>query len=193
MRRYLITQGARTTAGGTVLDGATNNTIKGVPVALVGARIYCPACGTTGHGVNVPPFHKQTLVGVQVLLEGDKCVCACATSPTILKSQDLVSHVFEDGVQDDAHTSGDAVPPAKQANRALQPATDATCWVLLRDSSTGKPLRNHPVIVEANGRRRHTTTDADGYACVESDTPSDVRLHAIFVAPRRTLTPNHGI
>jgi uncharacterized Zn-binding protein involved in type VI secretion len=193
MRRYLITQGARTTAGGTVLDGATNNTINGVPIAYVGARIYCPACGTTGHGINVPPFHTQTLFGVQVLLDGDKCVCACVPSPTLLKSQDVASHLFEDDIQDDAHAMGDALLSASQAAHVLPPASGATCWVLLRDSSTGQPLGNHPVIVEANGRRKHTITDADGYARVASDTPSDVMLHAIFVAPRRSLTPNHGI
>lgn len=193
MRRYLITQGARTTAGGTVLDGATNNTIKGVPVAYVGARIYCPACGTTGHGVNVPPFHKQTLFGIQVLLDGDKCVCACVPSPTLLKSQDLASHVFENDVKDDAHALRDAMLSANGADHSLTSAGGATRWVLLRDSSTGQPLGNHPVIVEANGRRKHTITDADGYACVASDTPSDVMLHAIFVAPRRSLTPNDGM
>lgn len=193
MRRYLITQGARTSAGGTVLDGDTNNTIDSVPVAYVGARIHCPACGTTGRGVNVPPFHTSTLFGLQVLLEGDKCVCACVPSPTLLKSQDLASQVFEDNIPSTAHASESTTRSASATVRALSSASTATCWVLLRDSSTGQPLGNHPVIVEANGRRQHTTTDANGYACVAADTLSNVVLHAIFAAPRRSLIPNDGI
>ncbi|WP_338137213.1 PAAR domain-containing protein, partial [Pseudomonas veronii] len=48
MRRYFITRGAKTTAGGTVVGGLTGFRITQVDIALEGHEVLCPMCKTTG-------------------------------------------------------------------------------------------------------------------------------------------------
>jgi uncharacterized Zn-binding protein involved in type VI secretion/D-alanyl-D-alanine dipeptidase len=96
MKRYLILMGDKTTAGGTVLEGNTGTTNNGTPMSYHGARIYCPACQSTGHACNVPPFHTMLLTGKQALLNDDLCLCKCSPPPRLIASQHEVSMSFEE-------------------------------------------------------------------------------------------------
>ncbi|MGU0876850.1 PAAR domain-containing protein [Pseudomonas aeruginosa] len=48
MKRYHITLGARTTAGGTVTSAWEHASIEGRPMAREGDSVFCPACGSVG-------------------------------------------------------------------------------------------------------------------------------------------------
>ncbi|WP_368666082.1 PAAR domain-containing protein [Pseudomonas sp. KBW05] len=48
MRRYNLTNGAKTTAGGTVYTGYTGGTINGLGMVRQGDLIFCPACSSQG-------------------------------------------------------------------------------------------------------------------------------------------------
>ncbi len=67
------------------------------------------------------------------------------------------------------------------------PSDPVACWIKVRDSTTGQPLRNHPIVAEVLGDRVRGTTDADGYAVVQTKDPLDVIIHIVFSAPRREL------
>lgn len=53
MKRYHITLGASTTAGGKVITASSCCSIDGVKVALEGDKIICPACKSQG-SIRIP-------------------------------------------------------------------------------------------------------------------------------------------
>jgi uncharacterized Zn-binding protein involved in type VI secretion len=87
MRRYFITRGAKTTAGGTVVGGLTGFRITQVDIALEGHEVLCPMCKTTGVIVCVGPRLKQWARGRRVALSDDLCRCKCDPPPRLLADQ----------------------------------------------------------------------------------------------------------
>ncbi|MCK6187604.1 PAAR domain-containing protein [Pseudomonas sp. EYE_354] len=87
MRRYLITRGAKTTAGGTVVDGLRGFGINGVEIALEGHEVRCPACQTAGAIVCVGPRLKMDAHGRKVALSDDICLCKCDPAPRLITDQ----------------------------------------------------------------------------------------------------------
>ncbi|WP_448123836.1 PAAR domain-containing protein [Pseudomonas veronii] len=87
MRRYLITRGAKTTAGGTVVGGLTGFCITQVDIALEGHEVLCPMCKTTGVIVCVGPRLEQWARGRRVALSDDLCRCKCDPPPRLLADQ----------------------------------------------------------------------------------------------------------
>lgn len=86
LKRSFIRDGDTTTANGTVRV-PPNTMIAGTPpkyVCFEGSPVYCPACKTTGITRCVPPFRPHTGPdGRQVNLDGDLCICQCATPPRL--------------------------------------------------------------------------------------------------------------
>jgi len=87
MRRYFITRGAKTTAGGTVVGGLTGFRITQVDIALEGHEVRCPMCKTTGVIVCVGPRLEQWARGRRVALSDDLCRCKCDPPPRLLADQ----------------------------------------------------------------------------------------------------------
>ena len=87
MRRYFITRGATTTAGGTVVGGLTGFCITQVDIALEGHEVLCPVCKTTGVIVCVGPRLEQWARGRRVALSDDLCRCQCDPPPRLLADQ----------------------------------------------------------------------------------------------------------
>lgn len=96
MRRYHITLGAPTTAGGKVASASSHGSINGVRIALEGDLVICPGCKTTGKIVCVGPRIPETWNGKKVALEDDLCVCGCTPPPKLRPSQSLRCQVIED-------------------------------------------------------------------------------------------------
>lgn len=83
MIRYFIHVGDKTTAGGTVIDGAESTFgFGGQPLSVEGSKIQCPACGSVGVGVPVQPYRKHTIHGKQALLSDDLCLCTVPVQPS---------------------------------------------------------------------------------------------------------------
>ena len=55
MKRYTITLGASTTAGGKVISASGGGSINGVQIAVEGDPIFCPACKSQGKILCVEP------------------------------------------------------------------------------------------------------------------------------------------
>lgn len=93
MKRYHITEGDRTSAGGKVIAATGAITIDGVRVALEGDPLYCPACNCAGRIQCVGPRIAETWNRKPVALSGDLCVCGCPTPPKLLAAQ---THRFQE-------------------------------------------------------------------------------------------------
>lgn len=87
MKRYLITLGAKTTAGGVVISASSHASITGAKVAVEGDQIQCPACHSIGVIQCTGPRHPTTLNGKAAALSDDLCRCACLKPPKLLASQ----------------------------------------------------------------------------------------------------------
>ena len=76
-KRYLILLGAQTTSGGTVKTASSFMSYNGVPYALEGDLVDCPACGHEGtiqcvaprHGFELPPTTFAALTFGKSVLE----------------------------------------------------------------------------------------------------------------------------
>jgi uncharacterized Zn-binding protein involved in type VI secretion len=118
--RYNIVQGDKTTAGGEVF-GATDNrsTLDGVPLALEGDGIYCPACETTGQIVCVGPRQESWENGRKDALDNDLCVCECEPSPRLLYSK---TGMFHQMTEKELVAQGFMKAPTKPASVPVVPA-----------------------------------------------------------------------
>lgn len=87
MRRYNRTNGAKTTAGGTVYTGYTGGTINGLGMVRQGDLIFCPACSSQGVVVCVGPRLSDNWDGAEAALEGDLCRCKCDPPPRLVANQ----------------------------------------------------------------------------------------------------------
>ncbi|MBH9396402.1 PAAR domain-containing protein [Pseudomonas aeruginosa] len=94
MKRYHITLGARTTAGGTVTSAWEHASIEGKPMAREGDSVFCPACGSAGVIVCVGPRLDERLETRSTALDGDLCMCRCDPPPRLLADQTLRCQVL---------------------------------------------------------------------------------------------------
>ena len=96
MRRHHITEGARTTADGVVTSASSAVSLNGVRLALEGDEISCHTCGSTGTIRCTGPRTAERYDGKPVALEGDLCICNCATPPKLIPSQNFRYQALDD-------------------------------------------------------------------------------------------------
>ena len=75
MRRYHITLGASTTAGGKVISASSRGNVNGERIALKGDATACPGCKSVGKIGCIGPRISESWHGKQVALEDDLCIC----------------------------------------------------------------------------------------------------------------------
>jgi len=89
MQRYLILNGDKTTANGTVQ--ATSTTVQ-QDVAHEGDSVACPSCNTTGRIQCDGPRQMMTAPdGRHAALSEDLCICGCHPPPKLIASQNMMS------------------------------------------------------------------------------------------------------
>lgn len=86
-KRYHITDGAKTTANGTVRASAIWFKLDGAPLAREGDPVDCAACGTEGVIRCVQPRMPDHLDGRQFALSDDLCICGCTPPPKLIAEQ----------------------------------------------------------------------------------------------------------
>lgn len=155
MKRYTITLGASTTAGGKVISASSNSSINGVKIALEGDLIFCPACKSQGKILCVEPRIPESCNGKQVALENDLCMCACPSPPRLVANQTLRCQNLGGGDGDDSATHAQtAAAPEKN---------DLLASFRVVDEETGLPMSGVSYsIVLPDGTSRQGVTDADG-------------------------------
>ncbi|WP_372437883.1 PAAR domain-containing protein [Pseudomonas chlororaphis subsp. aureofaciens] len=156
MRRNVIRLGDKTTSDGDVLEGAALYQHAGKPLTFVGAKVYCPACKSTGVIVNVPPFHPMMVGGKQAALEGDLCACKCSPLPQLIASQQSLFQSFDAG----QGKAPSFMPPELMARFPVVVPHAQQFQLLARD---GSPLPSTKYkIVCSSGRVTTGVTDGSG-------------------------------
>ncbi|WP_455927250.1 S-type pyocin domain-containing protein [Pseudomonas capeferrum] len=110
MRRYNITDGAKTTADGVVKAGLGGAEIEGKLIAREGDRVECPACKSLGVIECIGPRLVQTWEGRNTALDGDLCRCKCSSPPTLIANQNLMYQNIELAPQ--PRVAQPSIPPA---------------------------------------------------------------------------------
>ncbi|AZE60958.1 MULTISPECIES: S-type pyocin domain-containing protein [Pseudomonas fluorescens group] len=110
MRRYNITTGSTTTAGGKVISGCERTSFNGEMISREGDRVACPACGTEGFIALTGPHLHEEWDGKQAALEGDLCICKCDPPPELIANQSFKSQQF--GPQPQRFTAAGMGPTA---------------------------------------------------------------------------------
>lgn len=166
MRRYHITLGAKTTAGGIIVTASSCCSINGVAVAVEGDSIVCPACRSKGVIQIFGPRIPESWNGKQVALQDDLCVCGCPSPPRLLANQSLKSQTVGGGGAA-AHGEPAALSAASAVRVLAQAAalTEQAEQVALRfmDELTQAPIAAKRYRLELPERAIEGLTDAEGY------------------------------
>ncbi len=174
MRRYTITLGASTTSGGQVISASSDGRIDGVPIALEGDLVTCPACNSAGKIQCVGPRIPESWNGKNVALENDLCICRCPLPPKLLPNQTLRSQVIKD--------SGRALSQSapETASRSAFGESFSDCYRLVDDFSGQALAHREYALVRASGKLEFGTSDARGQTHVLSSTaqPEPIEIYA---------------
>jgi uncharacterized Zn-binding protein involved in type VI secretion len=175
LRRYHITLGAKTTAGGVVATASTISSINGATMAVEGDHIDCPACRTKGVIQAVPPRIPDRFNGKEFALSDDLCICKCNPPPKLIASQSLKCQTL-------ALASVESAEEA--AARAVSANVDAKNLVPIRliDEATGRPHVNRKYRLQLADKVVEGVTDSDGLTKPLSKAERDA-LVAWSVAP----------
>lgn len=87
-RRCYVVLGATTDAGGTVVTASSSMSLDGVPRALEGDLVACPACGSEGRIGCAGARLAVSENGRRPALEDDVCLCGCTPPPRLLAGQE---------------------------------------------------------------------------------------------------------
>lgn len=156
LKRYLILLGAQATAGGTVKTATSFMSYNGLPYALEGDLVDCPACGQQGSIECVAPRLAARYNGKQYALEHDLCVCGCSPPPRLIANQQHNCQVLDDTASD-----GNALDAVLAHTQASAGKRDAAPLQLIR-ASDDQPFRNRHYVLELPGRKIEGVTDTDG-------------------------------
>jgi uncharacterized Zn-binding protein involved in type VI secretion len=180
MRRYTVTLGSPTTAGGRVTSASSDSAIDGMAVALEGDTVACPACGRAGRILCVGPRIPETWQGRHVALENDLCTCRCTPPPRLLASQTMRCQVLKDT----GHAQSQALDPGTAAPRRTRGAAAGAGSVgsptgagyggrfVLLDALTGAALAHREyAVVRQSGRLEFGISDAGGQTHLLASAP----------------------
>ena len=180
MKRYHITLGAYTTAGGYVVSAGSLKSINDQLCALEGDMIFCTRCGSHGYIVCNGPRIPETFNGRLLALEGDYAVCKCMPSPTLITAQGVSFQTVEGDASGamSEHLTGRA-SHRKSLNNGDGEAQQEQQYgkrILVVNRETGKCLPNQKFIVNVGGSRQEGVTDGAGYADIEAEDGQSIEL-----------------
>lgn len=122
LKRYHITLGATTTAGGSVSSASALISVAGARIALEGDEVSCPVCHAKGIiGLDGPRLSER-FNNRQVALSEDLCICRCSPPPKLANSQTSKYQMIDAGTV--MATSASAAGGQGQPARTIQPRTD---------------------------------------------------------------------
>ncbi|WP_179403667.1 PAAR domain-containing protein [Burkholderia guangdongensis] len=160
MRRYNLRENDNSTSGGVVIEGIPDDTLDGVPLTFLGAKVVCPVCKQTGVIVGQGPRYPDTSMGKQPALDDDICVCGCEPSPRMIASQ---NKMFEDHLESNIAKPGFA---SKSPSQLAAAAGTIAMAVAYDERFTLRSVDGRALAYAAYALRRETGTfeygEADG-------------------------------
>jgi hypothetical protein len=162
IKRYHITLGAATTAGGTVTSASSLISVDGARIALEGDTVFCKACNSNGLIKPDGPRLSERFDNRQVALSDDLCICNCKQAPRLVNTQTRKSQ----SIDADWHAAkaGATAAAAAQLNAVgsgALPTSDGVPLVL-RDPRTEEPFKNRRYRLELGDKVLEGTTDQNG-------------------------------
>lgn len=164
IKRYYITEGATTTAGGVARATSRHSKINGAALVLEGDPVDCPACGGQGVIKCVMPRISDRFEGKQYALSDDLCICGCNPPPKLIANQTFKAQyalvVDDDSAVSAVEQQGGDAAKAHSVESARQ-ADMRPLRIVIRGS--GRPHANQPYHLDlADGRVVQGTTDVNG-------------------------------
>ena len=140
MRRYTITEGAKTSAGGTVIKASSNGSILGARIALEGDLVFCSGCGRQGRIACIGPRLVELWNNVPVALENDICICGCTPPPQLIPNQTIRSQQIDATIvaAHEACAARTVPAPLDDSSQRIEESCDL--YFLVTDESTEVPL-----------------------------------------------------
>ncbi|USX15258.1 PAAR domain-containing protein [Oxalobacteraceae bacterium OTU3CAMAD1] len=158
MKRYTITLGATTTAGGKVISASSNGSINGSPIALENDLVFCPVCKSQGKIRCMEPRIPELWNGKKVALEDDLCLCGCPALPRLVPNQSLRCQQLSAPGKGDTSTSSQQDPVTRKNDDKFFDDR-----FVLFDEDTDRPMPNTEYAIRrANGQLEFGVTDAEG-------------------------------
>lgn len=167
MKRYTLTLGATTSAGGKVIAASGRGSINGAAIALEGDAIYCPACKSKGKILCIGARIAEHWSGVQIGLSGDLCACGCRPLPRLSAVQKVRYQTIQDC---DEAVPAIIGPVQPQAHQTSSEETDALAIRFLGEHD-GAPLAHQPYRLVFTSKTIEGISDADG--CTAPITAAD--------------------
>ena len=161
IRRYYITLGATTTAGGAVISASHVDTIDGAGVAVEGDKVYCEQCKAEGVIALDGPRLSEQDNGREVALGDDLCLCNCSPPPRLVARQSLAFQLL-DGAGHAASIEASAAQAAMLNASAAKAAEPERAPLLLRDLDTKEPFRQRPYRLQLADKVIEGTLDHNG-------------------------------
>ena len=162
LKRYNITLGATTTAGGRVISGCPHNTINGLGVAVEGDKVECPQCNSMGFIELDGPRLSDLENGRELALSDDLCICKCDPPPRLVANQgDLYQYVDTDYFA--AQTAAVVARLSASALAELDnAAADIGVPIRLLHPETRAPFTRRPHTLQLGDKTISGTTDSEG-------------------------------
>jgi uncharacterized Zn-binding protein involved in type VI secretion len=155
-RRYHIRAGAKTTAGGVARASSSFMTVNGVPLALEGDEVDCPACGSVGIIQVVMPRLHDAFHGRQYALSDDLCICKCNPPPQLIAEQTFKCQTFAMASEEWAEKAA----ATETVNAHIK--AEELVPIRLIDEATGLAHANHRYRLQLASKALEGVTDADG-------------------------------
>jgi len=162
LRRYHITLGATTSAGGKVTTASAQCWIDGERVALEDDKLWCPQCASEGIIKLDGPRLTEWRDGRQVALSDDLCICKCNPPPRLISRQ---TEKYQE-IDTEFHAA-QALAAARLACRSLDATSAQTpddASIRLLHPLTCEPLKYTPYRLQFIDRIIEGLTDSDGYS-----------------------------
>ncbi|MES2164666.1 MAG: PAAR domain-containing protein [Pseudomonadota bacterium] len=192
MRRYTITEGAKTTSGGTVIQASSNGSINGARIAVEHDQIFCPACKSSGYILCIGPRLIELWNGKQTALENDLCICGCFPSPRLKSNQTLRSQVIGEEASNKKSSTSLAPPTAATSSSATDPKESQYNLVFeVTDDKTGTLLIDWPYSIElGNGEHLTGRTDHTGHTGTISSIQAEHAILRVFAPEPTPINPS---
>lgn len=163
LKRYHITLGATTSAGGAVTSASSLMSIDGAKIALEGDEVSCSACNAKGIIKLDGPRLSERFNDRQVALSDDLCICRCSPPPKLVNSQTQKCQYIDAEFLATAAIAAAAGQAMPAHTSPTKPERDDKVAIRLLQPETREPFKQRPYKLQLTDKVVQGTTDEEGF------------------------------